>query len=405
MFDKEKLKEKVKNGEIANFEDLNEVLKELTKEFINIIYDGELEAHLGYKKHQKKPENITNSRNGNSTKNVKSSKGEISVKVPRDRDGTFEPQLIRKYQKDISGIEKKVISMYALGMSTRDIQNHIAEIYGHRISPETVSNITDLVLEQAREWQSRPLEEIYPILFMDAIMVKIKIDGVAKTVAIYCIIGYNLEGKKDVLGLYISYSPESSKYWLTVLNELKNRGVKDILIFCVDNLPGISEAIESCFPYAEIQKCIVHQIRNSLKFVPWKDRKIVANDLKEIYTSANEETALQKLEEFEGKWGKKYPHIGKSWRKNWTELSTFFKYPAEIRKLIYTTNPIESFNRSLRKVSKNKTVMPTEDSVLKLFYLAIQNIQKKWTMSRRDWGIIYSQLAIFFEERLSKYIN
>ena len=404
MFDREKLKAQVMAGKITTTEDLQSIIRDMTKEIIDVLYDGELEAHLGYKKHDVKSKKKTNSRNGHSSKTVNSSAGKMELKVPRDREGTFEPILIKKHQTDISGIEAKVISMYAFGMSTRDIQAHIDEIYGHQISPETISRITDTIVDKSKDWQNRPLEEIYTIVFMDAIVVKMRVDGVAKNVAVYCILGYGLDGKKEVLGLYVTEDAESSKYWLSVMNELKNRGVEDILIFAVDNLPGISEAITAAFPKSEIQKCIVHQIRNSLKFVPWKERKIIAKDLKLIYSAPTEKAAIIQLENLEKKWDKKYPHISKQWRNNWTELATFFKYPAEIRKLIYTTNPIESFNRGLRKVSKNKGVLPSEDAVIKLFYLAIMQMEKKWTMPRRDWGTIYSQLSIFFEERLNKYI-
>ena len=405
MIDKEKIKAKVKNGELTSKEGLQDLIREMTKEVLDTLYDGELEAHLGYKKNSKKPAGKSNSRNGYSSKRVKSQKGVIDLSVPRDRESTFAPQIIKKHETDISGIEDKVISMYAKGLSTRDIRDHIYDIYGHKISPETVSNITDLVIEKSKEWQNRPLEPIYAILFMDAIVVKLRIDAVVKNIPVYCILGYNLEGKKDILGLYVSESAESASYWLTVMNELKNRGLEDVLIFSVDNLTGISNAIETAFPKAEIQKCVVHQIRNSLKFVPWKERKNVAEDLRFIYTAATEEFAKDQLIVFEEKWGSKYPHISKSWKKNWTELATFFKYPEEVRKLIYTTNPIENFNRGLRKVSKNKGVFPTEDALVKLFYLAIRDMSKKWTMQRRDWGAIYSQLSIFFEERLSQYEN
>lgn len=296
-----------------------------------------------------------------------------------------------------------MISMYAKGMSTRDISAHISDIYGYELSAETISTITEKVMEKAREWQSRPLEAVYPIVFMDGFVVKMRIDGAVRKQTLYVIIGIDLEGNKSCLGLYLSES-ESAKYWLTVMNELQSRGVEDILIFAVDNLSGISDAIGAFFPQAEIQKCIVHQIRNSLRFVPWKERKMVAADLKKIYTASSAETGLQALEQFSEVWDKKYLHISKSWNANWAELSTFYKYSPEIRKLIYTTNPIESFNRSLRKVTKTRSIFPNENACLKLVFLAIQDIEKRWNVKIKDWGKIYSQLVINFEERLEGYV-
>jgi putative transposase len=289
--------------------------------------------------------------------------------------------------------------MYAKGMSTRDISSHIHEIYGYELSAESISAITDKVLERAKEWQTRPLESLYAIVFLDGMVVKMRVEGSVRKQTIYVIIGIDLEGNKSCLGLYFS-DTESAKYWLAVMNELRNRGVEDILIFAVDNLTGISEAIEAAYPQAEIQKCIVHQIRNSLRFVPWKERKIVAADLRKIYTAATEEQGAKELDEFSHTWDEKYPYISKSWKSNWAELSTFFKYSPEIRKMIYTTNAIESFHRSLRKVTKNRSIFPSEDSCLKLMYLAIQDIEKKWTMAIRNWGKIYSQLMIHFEDRV-----
>lgn len=402
VFDKEELRKLIKGKGISSTDDLNSFLRDITKEVVEALYDGELTDHLGHEKNQKSENG--NIRNGFTKKTVQTKSGEIELDVPRDRDGSFDPQIVKKRQRDITGIEDKVISMFGLGMSTRDIQSHIDEIYGQSLSPETISTITDTVIERAKEWQSRPLQPVYPIIFMDALVIKLKQDRVVKNAVIYGVIGINLDGHKECLGLYLSKEPESSRFWLTVMNELKNRGILDVLIFSVDNLAGISEAIESAFPHADIQKCVVHQIRNSLKHVPWKERRTVAKDLKSIYTASTEEIALLNLSDFEEQWNNRYPHISKSWRKNWTELSTYFKYSPEMRKLIYTTNPIESFNRSLRKVSKNRPVFPTEDSAIKLFYLATMNVQKKWTQKNRDWGSIYSQLMIQFSERLEPYL-
>jgi putative transposase len=291
--------------------------------------------------------------------------------------------------------------MYAKGMTTRDIQAHIKDLYGYEISPETVSSITDKVLERAREWQSRPLESIYALVYMDAVFLKMRLEGHVQNVALYTIIGINLDGQKECLGLWICET-ESAKYWLSVLNELKNRGVEDVLVFTVDNLKGISEAIEAVFPRAEVQKCIVHQIRNSLRYVSWKERKSMAKDLRRIYESATEQEGAAALEEFSAKWDKRYPHISVSWRSNWDEIVTFFKYPPEIRSLVYTTNPIESLNRKIKKVAKNKSIFPNDQALIKQVYLAVEEAAKKWTLRHRDWAMIYSQLMIYFGDRLGE---
>ncbi len=403
LFEQGELRKLLKEKNITDQEGLNALLRSLTKEVIEALYEGELTDHLGYDKNEQNQNGKENYRNGRGKKTVHSHAGEIELEPPRDRLGTFDPQIVKKRQKDITGIETKVISMYAKGMSTRDISAHIRDIYGIELSAESVSTITDKVLEKAREWQSRPLDSIYSIIFMDGLVMKMRRDGVVQKITVYVIIGIDLEGGKSCLGLYFAES-ESARYWLTVMNELKNRGVEDVLIFAVDNLTGISEAIEAVYPAADIQKCIVHQIRNSLKFVPWKQRKEVAADLKRIYTASTEEEGRENLQLFKDKWDGKYPHISRSWETNWAELSSFFKYSKELRKLIYTTNPIESFNRGIRKVTKTRAVFPTEDSLLKLLFLATQEIEKKWTQALRDWGIIYSQLTIYFEERLRKYL-
>ena len=401
MFNKEELKKLLKEKNINGQSSLNEILRDLTREVIEVLYDEELTNHLGYDKNKKS--SSTNQRNGRSNKTVHSKLGSIELTPPRDRLGTFDPQVIKKRQRDITGIEDKVISMYSRGMSTRDISDHIDEIYGYKLSAESISSITDKVIERAKEWQSRPLDSVHSIVFMDGMVLKMRQDGTVQKVTVYVIIGINLEGIKSCLGLYFAKN-ESAKYWLTAMNELKNRGVEDILIFSVDNLTGISNAITAAFPKSEIQKCVVHQIRNSLKFVPWKERKIVANDLKKIYTASSADSGWDKLKFFSEKWDRKYPHISKSWKSNWEELSTFFKYSDDIRRVIYTTNPIESFNRGIRKVTKTRSSFHHEDAVLKLLFLATENIEKKWSMPIRNWGTIYSQLIIFFEERLAKYI-
>jgi len=384
MLEKDELKKLLKEKKIKSLDDFNTFMRDISKEVLETLFDGEMSDFLGYEKYDHKTKETDNSRNGHSPKQVKSKFGAIDLEVPRDRKSDFEPAVVKKRQRDISGLEEKIVSMYAKGMTTRDIQAHIDDIYGYELSPETISNITDKVLEKAREWQARPLKELYSIVFMDAMFLKMRTEGHVRNVAVYAIVGIDFEGVKEVLGLWIAET-ESSKFWLTVLNEVKNRGVEDILIFSVDGLAGISEAIRAVYPQAEIQRCVVHQIRNSLKYVSWKERKIVARDLKGVYKAATEKEALSALEAFEKSWNKKYPHIAASWRRNWGELATFFKYPAEVRTLIYTTNPIESLNRGLKKVTKTRSVFPNEDALFKLLYLAVGDISKKWTMRIRDW--------------------
>jgi len=401
VLDRAKLKKLLKEKGVKSLDDFNAFMRDVSKDVIETLLDEELTDHLGFEKYDQKAKTVNNSRNGYTPKSVKSKFGEIDLDVPRDRKSEFEPQVVKKRKRDISGLEEKIISMYAKGMTTRDIQAHIKDLYNYDISPDTVSSITDKVIERAREWQSRPLEPIYAVIYMDAVFLKMKSEGHVRNVALYTIIGINLDGQKECLGLWICET-ESSKYWLSVLNELKNRGLEDVLIFSVDNLKGISEAIEAVYPQAEIQKCIVHQIRNSLRFVSWKERKAMANDLKQIYTAATEEEGSAALEEFSEKWDKRYPHVSSSWKKNWAEIATFFKYPPEVRTLIYTTNPIESLHRKIKKVSKNKAIFPNEQALFKLVYLAVEEAAKKWTMRQRDWAMIYSQLMIFFEDRMER---
>lgn len=399
---KKELRKLLKEKGVKGLDDFNVLMSEISKEVVEALLEGELTDHLGFEKYDHEAKTIDNSRNGFTPKTVKSKYGAIDLKVPRDRKSEFDPRIVKKRQRDISGFEDKIISMYARGMTTRDIQSYVKEIYNYDVSPETISTITDKVLERAREWQNRPLEPLYTIVFMDAIFLKMRSEGHVRNIAVYNIIGINLEGRKECLGLWIC-DTESSKYWLSVLNELKNRGLEDVLIFSVDNLKGISEAIQAVFPQAEIQKCVVHQIRNSLKHVSWKDRKQMAQDLKSIYKAKSEKEGSSALDDFEKKW-KKYPHVAASWKRNWGEISTFFKYPPEIRSLIYTTNPIESMNRNIKKITKNKAVFPNEQAVFKVVYLALEGIEKKWTSRLRDWAMIYSQLMIFFEERLARFL-
>ncbi len=378
-------------------QDLQEALKDLLGDTMEQMLKAELDEHLDYE-YGEKPLSL-NTRNGSSKKTVKSSYGNIDLNIPRDREGSFEPQALKKYQKDISNIENQIISMYAKGMTTRDISTHIKEIYGFGISESMVSKITNKILPTIEEWQNRPLEKVYPFVFLDAIHYQVRENNIVVKKAVYIALGYNTEGYKEILGMWVGEN-ESSKYWLLVLNQLKERGLEDILIVSTDNLSGFSQAIESVYPKTEIQKCIIHQIRNSTKFVSYRDIKELMKDLKTVYKASTEELALSNLDIFEEKWGKKYPMCVNSWRNNWAELSTYFKYPEGIRKLIYTTNSIENFNRQLRKVTKNKTIFPSDYALQKSLYLAMVDASSKWTSRIRGWDQILSQLSIFFEGRI-----
>ena len=375
LLPKELIKEIVRKGNFKSATDIQEALKDLMKEFIQESLEAELNNQLGYEKYEKK-ENCDNSRNGYSKKKVKSSFGEIELNIPRDRNSEFEPEIVPKYSRDISNLEEKVISMYGLGMSTRDINKHIQDIYGVDVSAEMVSKITDKIVPLIEEWQNRPLEEVYYFTFLDAIHFHVKEDKAIVKKAAYIVLGVNSEGKKDVLGIYIGGN-ESAKFWLSVLNDLRNRGVKDILIASVDGLTGFSEAIKTVFPYADIQRCIIHQIRYTLSFVSYKEKKEFAKDLKEIYTAPNEETGFSALEELKEKWSKKYPYALKSWENNWSELRTFFKFSPEIRRIMYTTNAIENLNRIYRKVTKTRSSFPTDMALMKLLYLSTINLTEK----------------------------
>ncbi len=381
-------------------QDIQEALKDLLGDTMEELLKAELDEHLDYE-YGEKPLSL-NTRNGSSKKTVKSSYGNIDLSIPRDREGTFEPQSLRKYEKDISNIENQIISMYAKGMTTRDISSHIRDIYGFGISETMVSKITNKILPTIEEWQNRPLERVYPMVFLDAIHYHVRENNIVVKKAVYIALGYNMEGFKEILGMYPKGRPwvgenESSKYWLLVLNQLKERGLEDILIVSTDNLPGFTQAIEAVYPKAEIQKCIIHQIRNSTKYVSYKDIKELMKDLKAVYKVPTEDLALTNLGIFEEKWNKKYPMCVSSWKNNWAELSTYFKYPEGIRKLIYTTNAMENFNRQLRKVRKNKTIFPNDYALQKSLYLAMVDASSKWTYRIRGWDQILSQLSIYFE--------
>jgi len=375
------------------------LLKELTKRLVEKAMDSELTHHLGYEKHSPTGKNSGNSRNGKSSKKIKGDFGEVSIEVPRDRNGDFDPQIIQKHQTRFDGFDDKIISMYARGMTTRDIQAHLQEIYGVEISADLVSRVTDAVINDVKEWQNRSLDEVYPILYLDATIVKVRSEGRVVNKSAYLAIGINIDGIKDVLGIWLEQS-EGAKFWLKVMTELKNRGVRDIFIACVDGLKGFPEAIEATFSQAEVQLCIVHMVRGSLRFVSWKDRKAVAGDLKGIYQAATEEQAKANLESFAQKWDGRYPTISKSWATHWPRVIPFFSYPKEIRKIIYTTNAIESLNNSLKKTIKHRASFPNDEAAVKLLYLSLKNIQKKWTMPARDWGKALNQFAILYKDRM-----
>lgn len=399
---RKKLLELLQGAGINDVAGVQNLFKEMVSTVLENGLEGELEESLGYSKYDYHNKQTDNSRNGYSEKTLKTSLGDMDISVPRDRNGEFEPQIVKKHQTSLSGdIEEKILSMYAKGMSTSDIETHIREIYGLEVSDSTVSRITDKILPVVKEWQMRPLESVYAVVFLDAIHFHVRSEGQIVKKAVYIAIGLGMDGIRDVLGMWVGEN-ESAKFWLGILNSLKNRGIEDILIACVDGLTGFSQAIEAVYPKTEIQQCIIHQIRNSTRYVSYKDIKTLMMDLKRIYAAIDEQTALYELDMFDEKWSSKYPTIAISWRTNWAKLSTYFKYPQEVRTLIYTTNAIESFNRQLRKVTKSKAVFPTDDSLLKMLYLAMMDITKKWTGRRKDWGKIHSQLEIFFEERLSE---
>ena len=395
----EVFKRLIEDYNIKSTDDIKDMLKDLLGGTIQTMLEAEIEDNLGYSKHNYKEKITNNSRNGHSNKTVRSEYGTIDLDIPRDRNGEFEPQIIPKHQREITGIEGQILSLYSKGMSNRDIEDHLQNLYGLDVSPTMISKITDKILPEIREWQSRQLEDVYPIVFMDAIHYSVRKEGIVVKKAVYISIGINKYGEKEVLGFWVGEN-ESSKFWLNILNELRNRGVQDILIISVDNLKGFSEAIKSTFPLTEIQKCIVHQIRNSTRYISYKELKEFTSDLKKVYNAITLEQAENNLLLFEEKWGKKYMAVVKSWRDNWLELTTYFKYDQSIRKLIYTTNHIENFNRQLRKFTKTKTSYPTDDSLLKSIYLSMKEITKKWTGKIPNWGEIYSQLSIYFEGRI-----
>ena len=389
--------------DIKTPDDLSQLSAMLTKMTVEAALKSEMNFHLGYDKNQPVAPNNGNNRNGYSTKILKGEHGEIELQTPRDRDGTFTPQLVKKRQTRITGMDEQILTLYAKGMSTRDITETFQEMYGAEISAGLVSQVTNSVLEKVVEWQSRPLDAVYPIVYLDCIVLKIRQDKRVINKSVYLALGVNLEGHKELLGMWISEN-EGSKFWLSVLTDLQNRGMKHMLIACVDGLKGFPEAITATFTDAQIQLCIVHMVRNSLKFVPWKDYKEVTRDLKSIYQSITEDEAKLELEHFSDKWDEKYPQISRSWRANWENLNTLFSYPEDIRKVIYTTNAIESLNSVIRKSVKTRKVFPSDNAAFKVVYLAIQSASKKWTMPIRDWKPALNRFIIEFEEQIAPHI-
>jgi len=378
--------------------DLDDFLSAIYKQGVETLLNAEIDEHLGYPKNGVKPEETNNIRNGTSSKTLKSDIGEIEINIPRDRNSSFEPVIVPKHKRFSEKIEDVIIGMYSRGMTTRDVEEQIKEIYGIELSETSVSNITAKILDNIKQWQERPLENVYYILWLDGINFKVRQSGKVINKTVYLVIGLNKSGLKEVLGMWID-ATESASFWLSVLTDLKARGVEDVLIASTDNLKGFTNAIKSVFPKAATQLCVVHQIRNSLRYVVWKDKKQFAVDLKSVYGAANLDAALNALAEFEEKWGVKYAYAVKSWKENWENLTSYFDYPVEIRKIIYTTNVIESLNHCIRKYTKAKSVFPDDQSVLKSIYLSIMNVQKKWNHSIRNWGLILSQFLIIFDER------
>jgi len=401
--DRESVKDFIKENDIRDLAQLDTFLKQITGVVLAEMLEVERDDYLGYSRYDSANKETENSRNGYSQKTVRSIHGEMELDIPRDRDGDFEPELIKKYQRDISGIEDRIISLYARGMTVRDIQSHLEDIYGASISAQTVSNMTDRVLPRLEEWRNRPLKEIYSIVYIDGQRHKVRCDGQVKSKTAYSVLGIDLEGKKDLLGLWISET-ENAKYWLKVLTDLRNRGVKDILIVTSDDLPGIEDAIAAVYPEAEYQGCVVHVIRNSLKYVSYDDMEEFSRDAKPIYKAPTEEAALLALDELKAKWGEKHSLAVNVWERNWDRVSTMFRFTEEIRRLIYTTNPIESVHRQFRKVTKSTSLFPSDTAVLKLLYLAAQNVVKKWTVRIPHWNKILAQLSIHFGERVEKYL-
>jgi putative transposase len=374
-------------------------LHTLVSAVVNRALNAELDHHLGYAKGEAAPEDQSNRRNGHSTKKLRGDLGPVEAQIPRDREGAFEPHLVKKHQRSMLGFDSKILAMYARGMSTRDIQNHMQEVYGLEVSPQLVSDVTEAVCDEVKAWQTRALEPVYLVVYLDALVVKIRDRGVVTNKSVYLAVGVLPDGTKDVLGMWI-YNTEGAKFWLAILSELRQRGVRDILVICADGLKGLPEAVEASFPKAVFQTCIVHVVRASTRFVPWKNRRAVCADLRAIYTAANATDALAALEAFEARWGGRFPMIGASWRARWNEISPFLGFPPEIRRAIYTTNAIEALNRQVRKVIKTKGALPDDDAALKLIFLVLRNAKKSWGAASRDWTSALAQFAIIFGDRI-----
>lgn len=375
------------------------ILKQLTARLVERALQAEMTEHLGYERHDPRGRGTPNSRNGTGTKTLKTEQGPVEIEVPRDREGTFDPQLVKKRQTRFTGFDEKILGMYARGMSVRDIQGHLEDLYGVDVSPDLISRVTSAVMDDVVAWQNRPLDAVYPIVYLDALVVKVRDQGVVRNKSVYVALGVTLAGSKEVLGLWIEQS-EGAKFWLKVVNELKTRGLRDILIACCDGLKGFPEAIEAVFPETVVQTCIVHMIRNALRFVSYKDRKAVARDLRTVYTAASREEALAALDAFEQKWTRRYPMIASSWRDNWERVVPFLDFPPEIRRVIYTTNAIESMNSTLRKLVHYRGHFPTDEAAIKLLYLGLSNLEKKWGRTTRDWSSVLGQFSIFFKDRI-----
>jgi transposase-like protein len=388
-----------KEGGLQTVADVQSALKDLFGETLQAMLDGELSHHLGCGQREEGKKEVGNRRNGFGSKTIRSEYGDLALSVPRDREGSFEPVIVQKRQKNVTGIEDQVLALYAKGVSCRDIQDHLEHLYGVEVSPTFISDVTDKVLPQIQAWQNRPLAKTYAMVFLDAIHYKVRHEGRVQCKAAYMVIGIDLEGMKEVLGIWIGEA-ESAKFWLSVLSELRNRGTEDILICCVDNLTGFTEAIAAAFPKTQVQKCVVHQVRNSLRFVGAKDQAAVIKGLRLVYTAPSEAAALAELDRFEQEWGKRYPLVINSWRNNWSEIATFFGFAPELRRVIYTTNMIESYHRQLRKVTKGKSLFPNDESLLKMLYLATCDVQRKWTARVAHWGQILPQLMIAYPGRV-----
>ena len=395
---------RLKEGNPITAEEINNMFKDAFKDVFKGIFEAELEEELGYSKYDYSNSTGENYRNGSYPKTLKSDiAGEFEVEIPRDRNGEYEPKIVKKYQRDISSIDDKILSMYAKGMSTEAINSHIEELYHFSVSKEQVSRVTDKILPIAQEWQNRPLEKLYTVLFLDGMSFDVKESGSYVKKTVYVILGIKIDGRKELLGMWIGEN-ETSKYWLSVMNDLKSRGVEDILIACVDGLNGFEQAIKSVYPDTKIQRCIVHIIRNCTRYVNYKDRKVFCSDMKPIYKAVNEDDALENLEKFEEKWGKKYPYAVKVWQNNWDGIKTMFEYSPEIRHVIYTTNTIEGFNNGVKRITKTKSSFPSDEALFKLLYLVSQDITRKWTMPIQNWSLIFNQFLIYFNERLEKYL-